>query len=110
MAAAKMRSLGWALTQHDLVFINRGYLDTGTVMHRRSSREQEARDVGAGTYKPEMGQQTTRSQVRGLEQTLGRNQPCRHPDLGSGLQTVRSTCLLLRLLSPRHLVMAALAN
>lgn len=56
------------------------------------------------------GQQTTRSQVRGLEQTLGRNQPCRHPDLGSGLQTVRSTCLLLRLLSPRHLVMAALAN
>ena len=66
----KMRSLGWALIQHDLVVINRGYLDTGTVMHTGEAPVSRKPGMWARHLQTRDGQQTTRSQARGLEQTL----------------------------------------
>ena len=66
----KMKSLGWALIQHDLVFINKGHLDPETVMHTGEAHVSRKPGICVRHLQTRDGQQTTRSQGRGLEQTL----------------------------------------
>lgn len=82
----KMRSLGWALIQHDPVFINKGHLDTETVMHTGEAHLSRKPGMWVRHLQTRDGQQTTRARGGAWNRpsltALRRSQPCGHPDLG----------------------------